>query len=353
VAFYTTAASPAGAAAHFEHQDWLGTERLRTTYNANGNPTYSVEGTYTSLPWGDGPPSSAGSDLDANHYATLDHDTESNTDHAQFRQYSNTQGRWLSPDPYGGSYDASNPQSFNRYVYAMNSPLSYIDPSGLDTCGEDGSDYCYDASAGPPGYYLDGVPVSAGIAQGVAESGGGLVCPGNDCNILDETFSGKYGGSYSIIPGVNGWVWVNNYLGRYEIDPQDAADEQDLPILPSVPDFPFNPIRDGSEAPYTAPNNPQLLNVSAGKNNSNYFVAVCSNAGMSFFTKASCPYLCGALEGPERTPAAGPLVFSPKQIWSGCTGGVGQMFCPRMVLVEGTYNPAGWTSDAKIFSCLQ
>ncbi|MGA3335482.1 MAG: hypothetical protein ABSC62_15115 [Terracidiphilus sp.] len=326
MAFYTTAASPAGAAAHFEHQDWLGTERLRTTYNANGNPTYSVEGTYTSLPWGDGPPSSAGSDLDANHYATLDHDTESNTDHAQFRQYSNTQGRWLSPDPYGGSYDASNPQSFNRYVYAMN---------------------------GPPGYYLDGVPVSAGIAQGVAESGGGLVCPGNDCNILDETFSGKYGGSYSIIPGVNGWVWVNNYLGRYEIDPQDAADEQDLPILPSVPDFPFNPIRDGSEAPYTAPNNPQLLNVSAGKNNSNYFVAVCSNAGMSFFTKASCPYLCGALEGPERTPAAGPLVFSPKQIWSGCTGGVGQMFCPRMVLVEGTYNPAGWTSDAKIFSCLQ
>jgi RHS repeat-associated protein len=61
----------------------------------------------------------------------LDHDSESGTDHAQFRQYGNTQGRFMSPDPYDGSYDASNPQSFNRYAYALNSPLSYVDPSGL------------------------------------------------------------------------------------------------------------------------------------------------------------------------------------------------------------------------------
>ena len=120
----------------------MGTERLRTTYNGG------VEGTFTSLPWGDGPPSGTGSDLDANHYATLDHDTETGTDHAQFRQYSNTQGRWLSPDPYSGSYDASNPQSFNRYAYAMNSPLSYVDPSGLDTCGTEDGFYDYDASCG-------------------------------------------------------------------------------------------------------------------------------------------------------------------------------------------------------------
>ncbi|MGD0520095.1 MAG: hypothetical protein ABSA48_02455, partial [Terracidiphilus sp.] len=40
VAYYTTAASSAGAATHFEHQDWLGTERMRTAYNANGSPTY-------------------------------------------------------------------------------------------------------------------------------------------------------------------------------------------------------------------------------------------------------------------------------------------------------------------------
>ena len=60
----------------------------------------------------------------------LDHDTESGTDHAEFRQYSSTQGQWMSPDPYDGSYDQGNPQSFNRYAYVSNNPLTLIDPSG-------------------------------------------------------------------------------------------------------------------------------------------------------------------------------------------------------------------------------
>ncbi len=115
------------SAAHFEHQDWLGTERVRTSYNG------SVENSYTSLPFGDAQ-TPAANGTDANHFAALDHDAESYTDHAQFRQYSNTQGRWLSPDPYAGSYDFSNPQSLNRYVYALNNPLGLIDPSGLDYC---------------------------------------------------------------------------------------------------------------------------------------------------------------------------------------------------------------------------
>jgi len=141
VAYYTTAAS-GSAGAHFEHQDWLGTERMRTTYNSGNNPTYAVEGTFTSLPWGDDQAVASGTDLDANHYATLDYDAETNTDHAQFRQYGDTAGNWKSPDPYYGSYDFSNPQSMNRYVYAMDNPLSYIDPSGLFTpvpCDEDGT----------------------------------------------------------------------------------------------------------------------------------------------------------------------------------------------------------------------
>jgi RHS repeat-associated protein len=115
---------------HFEHQDWLGTERMRTAYNGG------VEGSYISLPFGDGQATS-GVDTDANHYAMLDHDTQTDTDYAQFRQYANMQGRWLSPDPYGGSYSMGNPQSFNRYVYAGNNPLAATDTNGL----------CYEANA--------------------------------------------------------------------------------------------------------------------------------------------------------------------------------------------------------------
>jgi hypothetical protein len=37
----------------------------------------------------------------------------------------------MRPDPYNGSYDLNNPQSFNRYMYVNGNPLTYVDPSGL------------------------------------------------------------------------------------------------------------------------------------------------------------------------------------------------------------------------------
>ncbi len=50
-----------------------------------------------------------------------------------FRRYNPTQGRWISPDPAGlSAADPANPQSWNRYAYVLNNPLSNIDPSGLD-----------------------------------------------------------------------------------------------------------------------------------------------------------------------------------------------------------------------------
>jgi RHS repeat-associated protein len=69
---------------------------------------------------------------DAYSYAGLYQDTEYGGDAATFRNYSEEQVRWTRPDPYNGSYDTSNPQSMNRYVYAMNNPLNHIDPTGLD-----------------------------------------------------------------------------------------------------------------------------------------------------------------------------------------------------------------------------
>ena len=115
----------AGGITQFDHQDWLGTERMRTRYDG------SIEGTFTSLPFGSGSGIS-GTDWDQYHFAGLDHDYGSNTDHAQFRQYANASGRWTSPDRFSGSYDFSNPQSLNRYAYVGNNPLSMTDPSGND-----------------------------------------------------------------------------------------------------------------------------------------------------------------------------------------------------------------------------
>jgi RHS repeat-associated protein len=49
-------------------------------------------------------------------------------------------GRFLSPDP--NVPDPGNTQSYNRYSYVNNNPLTYTDPTGFDDCGDDG---CYSA----------------------------------------------------------------------------------------------------------------------------------------------------------------------------------------------------------------
>lgn len=44
------------------------------------------------------------------------------------RFYDATLGRFISPDPWGG--DLLNPQTLNKYSYALNNPLKFIDPTG-------------------------------------------------------------------------------------------------------------------------------------------------------------------------------------------------------------------------------
>jgi hypothetical protein len=43
--------------------------------------------------------------------------------------------RFYQPDPWEGSYDLTDPQSFNRYAYVQNDPVNFTDPSGLDAVG--------------------------------------------------------------------------------------------------------------------------------------------------------------------------------------------------------------------------
>jgi len=120
-----------GGQTDFEHQNWLGTERMRTSYN--GSVLISI----ASLPWADDHTPS-GDNGDQHDFALMDRDLEDNSEHAQYRQFSTNVGRWMSPDLYAGSYDLTNPQSFNRYAYALNDPANLLDPSGLaPTCVPD------------------------------------------------------------------------------------------------------------------------------------------------------------------------------------------------------------------------
>lgn len=109
----------------YQYQNQVGSEGARLK---NGTKT-----TFSSLPFGDGQAASdAGLDEDTYHFAGLDTLPDSSaTMHATFRDFHPVAGRWLSPDPYDGSYNANDPQSMNRYVYAGNNPLGVADPSGL------------------------------------------------------------------------------------------------------------------------------------------------------------------------------------------------------------------------------
>jgi RHS repeat-associated protein len=83
-----------------------------------------------------------------------------------YRRYSPGQGRWISPDPAAlSAVNPSNPQSWNRYAYVVNSPLTATDPLGLfqDAVTPSGDGNCA----------IDGQSVSCAAMQGLASEGGG------------------------------------------------------------------------------------------------------------------------------------------------------------------------------------
>ncbi len=59
-------------------------------------------------------------------------DTESGLDHFPARHFASAMGRFMVPDPAGNLVaDFTNPQSWNLYSYALNNPLTFVDPTGM------------------------------------------------------------------------------------------------------------------------------------------------------------------------------------------------------------------------------
>ena len=54
------------------------------------------------------------------------------------RRYQSSMSRFNQPDPYDGSYNLADPQSFNRYAYTQNDPVNFVDPTGLNEEGPTG-----------------------------------------------------------------------------------------------------------------------------------------------------------------------------------------------------------------------
>ncbi len=112
-----------GALAGYRHADWLGSSRLTTTTSR------SVSSSSAYAPFGEQYATYGTTDAS---FTGQNSDTISTLYDFTFREYSPSQGRWVSPDPAGiAAANPASPQSWNRYAYVMNSPLRNVDPNGL------------------------------------------------------------------------------------------------------------------------------------------------------------------------------------------------------------------------------
>jgi len=106
------------------------------------------------------------------------------SDEAMFRRYNRWWSRFDQPDPYDGSYDVSDPQSFNRYAYAGNDPVNFVDPTGLEPqiCGvEVSGSIC----TGMPGFWGGGVNMNDRRSPTPGSVSGG----NSGREIIDYTFN--------------------------------------------------------------------------------------------------------------------------------------------------------------------
>jgi RHS repeat-associated protein len=135
---------------YYRHADWQGSSRLTST---QGRAIYSIS---AYAPFGE---QYAVTDTSDPSFTGQNSDTVSGLYDFLYRENSSSQGRWISPDPSGlSAADPNNPQSWNRYAYVANNPLSNIDRMGLDDSSIDG---CANKNVDCVPGILDGISVLA------------------------------------------------------------------------------------------------------------------------------------------------------------------------------------------------
>jgi RHS repeat-associated protein len=170
------------------------------------------------MPYNEAPAGSAGPSFNQSFGDVFDsHEYDSAT-----RELHPVQGRWISPDPAGmAAVDVTNPQSWNRYAYVNNNPLSNVDPSGLlddPSCAVNGMG----CGGGGSGDASSSGNFGAGGAWGDGSNwngfgNGSFVDPtaGGASNLLNSAVANPnfQGWKDSVESGGQVWGWMSNTWG--------------------------------------------------------------------------------------------------------------------------------------------
>lgn len=125
LALLVVGASPARAQS--EQVEYYGLDAIGSV-RVVFDPAGTILGRIDFMPFGED--LSGASNLPNQRFAGLFRDGEVGFDYAEARLFQPRSGRFNAPDPiYSGLFE---PQRWNRYVYASSSPLTFVDPSGLD-----------------------------------------------------------------------------------------------------------------------------------------------------------------------------------------------------------------------------
>lgn len=134
VAEYTDSTEARTTHTSYLTTDTLGTARVVTGQGqqVKERHDYLPFGEEIGAQWGRTGDQKFGVNATRQQFTGYENDNETGLDYAQARYYDRMHGRFTSPDPLLDSARAELPQSWNRYIYCLNNPLVYVDPTGLD-----------------------------------------------------------------------------------------------------------------------------------------------------------------------------------------------------------------------------
>jgi RHS repeat-associated protein len=197
---------------YFVHRDHQGSVDQLTLWDVSGSGavamSYDAFGKRRNSDWS---PDDSDLQLEVRHIADRGYTGHEHLDnvrliHMNGRVQDPIIGLMISPDPFTGNL--ANPQSLNRYSYALNSPASVTDPTGFCEAGSDGNEgSCPSITRRQVGLIADLVRADNSI------KGAGKVIAGIDTAVALGAYASSLGANSFMVGSLD---VVNTFANRQE-----------------------------------------------------------------------------------------------------------------------------------------